>query len=181
MSQHNFYNKKFDNDVDFNNTVGKYRYDMSNRPQTGNPNIQLVSAERTSQSPYNAYKDPSKQGPKFQKMWTQIGERMLKDMDQRTAANPYKPASQLFPATKPGFFSKVKNWFSGLFSRRGKGYGGACWKNYKQVGMKMKNGRSVPNCVPRGGRYGGRKRHIGGSRYGGTMNLRSHKRRRFIK
>ena len=25
---------------------------------------------------------------------------------------------------------------------------GPCWKGYKQVGMKMKNGRQVPNCVP---------------------------------
>ena len=24
----------------------------------------------------------------------------------------------------------------------------ACWTGYKQVGMKMKNGKSVPNCVP---------------------------------
>lgn len=23
-----------------------------------------------------------------------------------------------------------------------------CWKGYKQVGTKMKNGREVPNCVP---------------------------------
>jgi len=23
----------------------------------------------------------------------------------------------------------------------------ACWKNYKQVGMKKKNGKEVPNCV----------------------------------
>lgn len=23
-----------------------------------------------------------------------------------------------------------------------------CWKNYKQIGMKKKNGREVPNCVP---------------------------------
>lgn len=25
---------------------------------------------------------------------------------------------------------------------------GPCWTGYKQVGMKMKNGRQVPNCVP---------------------------------
>lgn len=25
-----------------------------------------------------------------------------------------------------------------------------CWKNYKQVGMKNKNGKQVPNCVPIG-------------------------------
>ena len=24
----------------------------------------------------------------------------------------------------------------------------ACWTGYKQVGMKMKNGKEVPNCVP---------------------------------
>ena len=24
----------------------------------------------------------------------------------------------------------------------------ACWTGYKQVGMKKKNGRNVPNCVP---------------------------------
>ena len=23
-----------------------------------------------------------------------------------------------------------------------------CWKGYKQLGMKMKNGRKVPDCVP---------------------------------
>jgi len=25
---------------------------------------------------------------------------------------------------------------------------GPCWKGYKQVGMKMQNGKEVPNCVP---------------------------------
>ncbi|WP_395772609.1 hypothetical protein, partial [Arenimonas sp.] len=35
-----------------------------------------------------------------------------------------------------------------------------CWKGYKQVGMKNKGGRQVPNCVPEGvvneaGLYGG--------------------------
>ncbi|MCC9165363.1 hypothetical protein [Pontibacter harenae] len=23
-----------------------------------------------------------------------------------------------------------------------------CWKNYEQVGMKEKDGKQVPNCVP---------------------------------
>lgn len=27
---------------------------------------------------------------------------------------------------------------------------GPCWKGYKQVGMKTKNGKEVPNCVPEG-------------------------------
>ena len=24
-----------------------------------------------------------------------------------------------------------------------------CWKNYVMLGMKMKNGKEVPNCVPK--------------------------------
>lgn len=24
-----------------------------------------------------------------------------------------------------------------------------CWKNYEQVGMKTKEGKKVPNCVPK--------------------------------
>jgi hypothetical protein len=24
-----------------------------------------------------------------------------------------------------------------------------CWKNFKMVGTKKKNGRTVPNCVPK--------------------------------
>ncbi len=24
-----------------------------------------------------------------------------------------------------------------------------CWKNYQQIGMKMKDGKQVPNCVPK--------------------------------
>ena len=32
----------------------------------------------------------------------------------------------------------------------------ACWKGYVQKGMKMKNGRSVPNCVPVQKAYVGR-------------------------
>lgn len=27
---------------------------------------------------------------------------------------------------------------------------GTCWDGYVQDGMKMKNGKSVPNCVPAG-------------------------------
>jgi hypothetical protein len=26
---------------------------------------------------------------------------------------------------------------------------GPCWKGYEAVGMKMKGGRKVPNCVPK--------------------------------
>ena len=25
-----------------------------------------------------------------------------------------------------------------------------CWKGYEAIGMKSKNGKKVPNCVPKG-------------------------------
>ena len=31
----------------------------------------------------------------------------------------------------------------------GKADGDPCWDSHKQVGMKKKNGRMVPNCVPK--------------------------------
>ena len=39
------------------------------------------------------------------------------------------------------------NWYK-TAKKRGKK--GQCWKGYKQVGMKKKNDRMVPNCVPKG-------------------------------
>jgi len=33
--------------------------------------------------------------------------------------------------------------------KRGKGLKKACWKGYQAVGFKTKNGRRVPNCVPK--------------------------------
>ena len=33
--------------------------------------------------------------------------------------------------------------------KKGKGLKSACWKGYEAIGMKTKNGRKVPNCVPK--------------------------------
>lgn len=41
------------------------------------------------------------------------------------------------------------NWYK---DAKGKNAGKKkqCWKGYRQVGMKSKGGRMVPNCVPKG-------------------------------
>tara|TARA_X000001382_G_scaffold18386_1_gene11343 strand:- start:236 stop:418 length:183 start_codon:yes stop_codon:yes gene_type:complete len=33
--------------------------------------------------------------------------------------------------------------------KKKKGLKKACWKGYEAIGMKTKNGRKVPNCVPK--------------------------------
>ena len=35
-----------------------------------------------------------------------------------------------------------------MAKKKGKGLKSACWKGYEAIGMKTKNGRKVPNCVP---------------------------------
>jgi hypothetical protein len=45
-----------------------------------------------------------------------------------------------------GIFEKTYNPISSLTKEAKKG---GCWKGYKQVGMKRKGNRMVPNCVPK--------------------------------
>ena len=35
-----------------------------------------------------------------------------------------------------------------MAKKKGKGLKKACWKGYEAIGMKKKDGRMVPNCVP---------------------------------
>ena len=47
--------------------------------------------------------------------------------------------------TKPSIHTQK---YKKMFGELKKELSDACWKGYKQVGMKDKNGRQVPNCVP---------------------------------
>ena len=63
---------------------------------------------------------------------------------QDTTKGPYKPApGDKTAKTKPSIHTKKYKQMYGEMTQNE-----ACWSGYKQVGMKKKNGRSVPNCVP---------------------------------
>jgi len=65
---------------------------------------------------------------------------------QDTTKGPYKPAPGDDKAkTKP---SKHTQKFKKMFGELKVDLADACWKGFKQVGMKKKNGKTVPNCVP---------------------------------
>src|SRR5210317_134555 len=65
---------------------------------------------------------------------------------QETEKGPYKPAPGDDKAkTKP---SKHTQKYKKMFGELRKDLQDACWKGYRQVGMKDKNGKQVPNCVP---------------------------------
>jgi hypothetical protein len=44
--------------------------------------------------------------------------------------------------------NKYQGNFVGMFGEGAVNETSPCWKGYKQVGMKDKGGRQVPNCVP---------------------------------
>ena len=48
---------------------------------------------------------------------------------------------------KPDYYKKLKAFVESVKEPTGD-LKDACWKGYTAVGMKMKNGRKVPNCVP---------------------------------
>jgi hypothetical protein len=65
---------------------------------------------------------------------------------QDTEKGPYKPAPGDDKAkTKP---SKHTLKYKKMFGELKQDLADACWKGYKQVGLKDKNGKKVPNCVP---------------------------------
>jgi hypothetical protein len=66
--------------------------------------------------------------------------------NQDTTKGPYKAAPGDDTAkTKP---SKHTQKFKKMFGELKINLADACWKGFKQVGMKKKNGKQVPNCVP---------------------------------
>jgi hypothetical protein len=65
---------------------------------------------------------------------------------QDTTKPGYKPAPGDKEAkTKPSIHTQK---YKKMFGEFRKELQDACWTGYKQVGLKMKNGKQVPNCVP---------------------------------
>ena len=67
----------------------------------------------------------------FNKQGTGLGNKLAQLTRAELNDKNYDQLVKYLPATKP-----VKE-------------NDPCWKNYKQVGMKDKNGKQVPNCVPK--------------------------------
>lgn len=59
-----------------------------------------------------------------------------------------KPNSQSWYSSNMEDFEKLRRSHALLVNKKEKNIDETCWKDYTQVGMKMKNGKKVPNCVP---------------------------------
>lgn len=43
---------------------------------------------------------------------------------------------------------KFDDYYKVLMEKNKRASQGVCWRGYKMVGMKKKNGKKVPNCAP---------------------------------
>jgi predicted nucleotidyltransferase len=128
--------REYNLDVDYGfKAVSSIEEDTDKTPQD------KTVAKKPGTQPKKYYKDLSK-GEKEKRADFFKRQKYKKSDDE----DNYKPAPGDKDAkTKP---SKHTLKYKKMFGELRKDLQDACWKGYKQVGMKDKNGKKVPNCVP---------------------------------
>src|SRR6056300_1486720 len=128
--------REYDLNVDYGfKAVSNIEEDTDKTPQD------KTVAKKPGTQPKKYYKDLSK-GEKEKRADFFKRQKYKKSDDE----DDYKPAPGDKDAkTKP---SKHTLKYKKMFGELRKDLQDACWKGYKQVGMKDKNGKKVPNCVP---------------------------------
>jgi predicted nucleotidyltransferase len=128
--------REYNLDVDYGfKAVSSIEEDTDKTPQD------KTVAKKPGTQPKKYYKDLSK-GEKEKRADFFKRQKYKKSDDE----DDYKPAPGDKDAkTKP---SKHTLKYKKMFGELRKDLQDACWKGYKQVGMKDKNGKKVPNCVP---------------------------------
>ena len=129
--------REYNLDVDYGFTaVSEISEDLDKTPQDP-----TVGKKKSGTQPKKYYKDLSK-GEKEKRADFFKKQKYKKTDDE----DDYKPApGDKGKETKP---SKHTQKYKKMFGELKKELSDACWKGYKQVGMKDKNGKQVPNCVP---------------------------------
>lgn len=128
--------REYNLDVDYGfKAVSNIEEDLDKTPQD------KTVAKKPGTQPKKYYKD-LKKGDKEKRADFFKRQKYKKSDDE----DDYKPAPGDKDAkTKP---SKHTLKYKKMFGELRKDLQDACWKGYKQVGMKDKNGKKVPNCVP---------------------------------
>ena len=128
--------REYNLDIDYGfQAVSNIEEDLDKTPQD------KTVAKKPGTQPKKYYKDLSK-GEKEKRADFFKRQKYKKTDDE----DDYKPAPGDKDAkTKP---SKHTLKYKKMFGELKKELSDACWKGYKQVGMKDKNGKQVPNCVP---------------------------------
>jgi hypothetical protein len=129
--------REFNLDVDYGFEAVSYIDEKKDGHTRKLPQDKQVGPKKKGTQPKKYYKDLSKSTKKAR-------ADFFKKQD--TTKPGYKPAPGDEKAkTKP---SKHTQKYKKMFGELKRELADACWKGYKQVGMKNKNGKQVPNCVP---------------------------------
>src|SRR6056300_71088 len=128
--------REYNLDVDYGfKAVSSIEEDTDKTPQD------KTVAKKPGTQPKKYYKDLSKgEKEKRADFFKRQKYKKSDDEDDYKSAPGDKDAK-----TKP---SKHTLKYKKMFGELRKDLQDACWKGYKQVGMKDKNGKKVPNCVP---------------------------------
>jgi len=127
--------REYDLNIDYGfKAVSNIEEDLDRQPQD-----KTIGKEKPGTQPKKYYKDLSKDAKEKR-------ADFFKRQKYKKGDTDYKPApGDKDKETKPSIHTQKYKKMFGEFKKE---LSDACWKGYKQVGMKDKNGKQVPNCVP---------------------------------
>ena len=127
--------REYDLNVDYGfKAVSNIEENLDRQPQD-----KTIGKEKPGTQPKKYYKDLSKDAKEKR-------ADFFKRQKYKKGDTDYKPApGDKDKETKPSIHTQKYKKMFGEFKKE---LSDACWKGYKQVGMKDKNGKQVPNCVP---------------------------------
>jgi len=127
--------REYNLDVDYGfQAVSNIEEDLDKTPQD-----KTIGSKKPGTQPKKYYKGLSKD------VKSKRADHFKKDKYKKGDTD-YKPApGDKNVKTKPSIHTQK---YKKMFGELKKELSDACWKGYKQVGMKDKNGKQVPNCVP---------------------------------
>jgi len=127
--------REYDLNIDYGfKAVSNIEEDLDRQPQD-----KTIGKEKPGTQPKKYYKDLSKDAKEKR-------ADFFKRQKYKKGDTDYKPApGDKDKETKPSIHTQK---YKKMFGELKKELSDACWKGYKQVGMKDKNGKQVPNCVP---------------------------------
>jgi hypothetical protein len=127
--------REYDLNIDYGfKAISNIEEDLDRQPQD-----KTIGKEKPGTQPKKYYKDLSKDAKEKR-------ADFFKRQKYKKGDTDYKPApGDKDKETKPSIHTQKYKKMFGEFKKE---LSDACWKGYKQVGMKDKNGKQVPNCVP---------------------------------
>jgi len=108
----------------------------------------LTEASYASESEFQDTEDPFNEGSGlFDKIKWGTFTAQWKRSGQKGTLEDFAKHVLKYPHLHTGHTRRRAEFYLNVLKKHGEGINHPCWKGYEMIGMKMKNGRKVPNCV----------------------------------